>query len=109
MKGQQQQQVISANTLVHLRYRDRVDIISDVLLKLVEYGELNQTALMSFRGLNLTKHRSIIEELEAHRLIQRQVETISRAKTISLFKLSPGLAFLREILEPYEKMFPRRR
>ena len=43
-------------------YRDRIYIVKDIILKLVEYGELNQTALISFCGLNLKKHRSIFDE-----------------------------------------------
>jgi len=29
-------------------YRDRIYMIEDIILKLVEYGELNQIALISF-------------------------------------------------------------
>ena len=36
-------------------YRDRIYIVKDIILKLVERGELNQTALLSFCGLNLKK------------------------------------------------------
>jgi len=83
-------------------------MIRDILLKLVEYGELNQTALISFCGLNITKHRSIIEEMEAHGLIGRELETFGRTRSISYFKASPkGLEFFKEILEPYERVFPR--
>jgi predicted transcriptional regulator len=82
-------------------------MITDILLKLVEYGELNQTALISFCGLNLTKHRSIIEEMETQGLIRREVETIG-TRSVSYFKASTeGLEFFKHILEPYEKMFPR--
>ena len=52
-------------------YRDRVYIIQDIILKLAEYGELNQTALISFSGLNLKKHRCILDELEIHGLIRK--------------------------------------
>jgi hypothetical protein len=38
--------------MVH-EYRDRVYIRKDVILKLSEYGELNQTKLMSYCGLNV--------------------------------------------------------
>lgn len=80
----------------------------DILLKLLEYGEINQTALMSMCGLNLSKHRPIIEEMEALGLVRREVRTIGRSKSVSYFKTSPkGLEFFRAILEPYEKMFPR--
>ena len=52
-------------------YRDRIYIVEDIILKLVEYGELNQTALVSFCGLNLKKHKSIIDELELNELISK--------------------------------------
>ncbi len=98
----------SSLRLSHAQYRDRIYMIRDILLKLVEYGELNQTALISFCGLNLTKHRSIIEEMEAHGLISREVKTLGRTRSVSYFKASPkGLEFFKEILEPYEKVFPR--
>jgi hypothetical protein len=42
--------------LVH-EIRDRVYIRKDIILKLSEYGELNQTKLMSYCGLNNVKHR----------------------------------------------------
>ncbi len=48
--------------MVH-EYRDRVYIRKDVILKLSEYGELNQTKLMSYCGLNIVKHRAIIDVL----------------------------------------------
>lgn len=92
--------------IFHAHYRDRIYMIRDILLKLVEYGELNQTALMTFCGLNIAKHRSIIEEMEAHGLIRREVEKFGRTRTISYFKATQeGLQFFRQILEPYERMF----
>ena len=57
-------------------YRDRIYIVKDIILKLVEYGELNQTALISFCGLNLKKHRSIFDELEYNELIiKKEIQT----------------------------------
>ena len=98
------------SSISHAQYRDRIDIVSDILLKLVEYGELNQTALVSFCGLNLTKHRSIIEDMERRGLISREVETLGKSRSVSHFKASPsGLEFLKQILEPYERMFPHRK
>jgi predicted transcriptional regulator len=52
-------------------YRDRIYIIQDIILKLTEYGELNQTTLINFTGLNLKKHRCILDELEVNGLIQK--------------------------------------
>jgi predicted transcriptional regulator len=57
-------------------YRDRIYIVKDVILKLVEYGELNQTALVSFCGLNLKKHKSILEDIEDNGLIERREMTL---------------------------------
>jgi predicted transcriptional regulator len=56
--------------LVH-EYRDRIYIRKDVLLKLYEHGELNQTKLMSYCGLNNVKHREIIEEMVRKEIILR--------------------------------------
>ena len=90
-------------------YRDRIYIVKDVILKLVEYGELNQTALVSFCGLNLKKHKSILEDIEHNELIERREATIGK-RTVTIYKPTQrGMAFCRDILEPYEKMFPRRK
>ena len=91
-------------------YRERIYIIKDILLKLVEYGELNQTALMSFCGLNLSKHRSIIEEMEHRNLIIRETITTGRRKSMSVFRPTQiGIEFCRDILEPFEMMFQRKK
>ncbi len=90
-------------------YRDRIYIVKDVILKLVEYGELNQTALVSFCGLNLKKHKSILEDIEDNDLIERREATLGK-RIVTIYKpTQKGVAFCRDILEPYEKMFPRRR
>ncbi len=97
---------LSASLQVH--YRDRVYLIEDIILKLIEYGELNQTALVAFCGLNLTKHRPILEELESKDLIKREMTTIGK-RSISVFRATQlGIEFCNSILAPYEKMFPRR-
>jgi predicted transcriptional regulator len=38
---------------------------------LAEYGELNQTKLLSYCGLNLAKHKKIIDELSDKGLIEK--------------------------------------
>jgi predicted transcriptional regulator len=92
-----------------ISYRDRIYIVKDVILKLVEYGELNQTALVSFCGLNLKKHKPILEDIEHNELIERREATIGK-RTVTIYKpTQKGMAFCRDILEPYEKMFPRRK
>ena len=91
-------------------YRDRIYIVKDLILKLVEYGEMNQTALISFCGLNLKKHKIILYDLELNGLIiKREVRSYKRPITIYR-PTEKGIDFSRTILEPYnERMFPRRR
>jgi len=90
-------------------YRDRIYIVKDIILKLVEYGELNQTALVSFCGLNLKKHKPILEDLEANGLIRRTEKMVGK-RTVAIYSTTPdGIGFCRTILEPYETMFPRRK
>jgi predicted transcriptional regulator len=90
-------------------YRDRIYIVKDVILKLVEYGELNQTALVSFCGLNLKKHKSILEDIEDNDLIEKREVTLGK-RTVTMYRpTQKGMAFCRDILEPYETMFPRRK
>ena len=77
-------------------------------MTLVEYGELNQTALFSFCGLNISKHKSILDNLEKNELIQR-TENSEGKRTITIFKVTEkGMAFCKEIIDPYEKLFPRK-
>jgi len=90
-------------------YRDRVYIIKDIILTLGEYGALNQTSLLSYCGLNLTKHRSILEDLESHQMITRE-EKIMGKRTVTFYKVTPnGIEFCHNILNPYENLFPRKK
>jgi predicted transcriptional regulator len=92
-----------------ISYRDRIYIVKDVILKLVEYGELNQTALVSFCGLNLKKHKPVLEDIERNELIERREMTIGK-RTVTIYRpTQKGMSFCRDILEPYERMFPRRK
>jgi predicted transcriptional regulator len=89
-------------------YRDKIYIIKDIILKLVEYGQLNPTALISFCGLNFKKHTPILSKMEAKDLISRSQILVGR-RTITVYKPTPrGIEFCNHILEPYEIMFPRR-
>jgi predicted transcriptional regulator len=89
------------------KYRDRIYIIKDIILTLSEYGQLNQTALFSFCGLNITKHKQILDNLEQNEMIHRE-EVTEGKRTITIFKATPkGMGFCHEILEPYENLFPR--
>lgn len=88
-------------------YRDRIYMRKDIILKLSEYGELNQTTLISYCGLNLTKHRAIFDSLEKKGFI-RKTETSWVSKRIIKYSVTEkGLEFYKRILEPYEEMFPR--
>jgi len=90
-------------------YRDRVYIIQDIILKLAEHGELNQTALISFTGLNLKKHRCILDELEVNGLIQKSESPFGKRMVMVYKPTQKGIDFCRSILEPYERMFPRKK
>ena len=46
-------------------------IRKDIILKLTEYGQLNQTSLLSYCGLNLVKHKDILDDMEAKGIIQK--------------------------------------
>jgi predicted transcriptional regulator len=77
------------------------------MFKLYEYGELNQSKLISYCGLNNVKHKEIIDDLVEKELIARMVEPWGN-KTIIKYNLSEkGREILRQILEPYEALFPR--
>jgi predicted transcriptional regulator len=90
-------------------YRDRIYIIQDIILKLTEYGELNQTALISFTGLNLKKHRCVLDELEVNGLIQKNESPFGKRMVMVYKPTQKGIDFCRSILEPYERMFPRKK
>lgn len=88
--------------------RDKIYIIKDIIQILAEYGELNQTRLLSYSGLNLTKHRSILEDLESQELVRRE-NYIGKKRNISIFKVTQkGINFYKLILDPYENLFPRK-
>jgi len=88
-------------------HRDRIYIVRDIIMKLVEYGQLNQTALVSFCGINLKKHRSIFDKMELNGLIIRTEKTLGK-RTVTVYSATQkGLEFCRSIIEPYEKLFPR--
>ena len=89
-------------------YRDRVYIRKDIILKLTEYGQLNQTSLLSFCGLNLVKHKDILDDMEAKGIIQKLEEPWGNKRIIKYSVTEKGRQFCRQILDPYEEMFPRR-
>ena len=88
-------------------HRDRTYIRKDIILRLAEYGELTQTKLLSYCGLNLAKHKEILEDMEKKGLLTRSEEKWG-GKTMTKYKVNDeGMQFCQLILEPYEKMFPR--
>ena len=90
-------------------YRDRIYIVKDIILMLVQYGELNQTALVSFCGLNINKHKPILDELESNDLIKREKKSTGK-RVITIYKPTPkGIEFCKMILDPYETLFPRKK
>jgi predicted transcriptional regulator len=92
--------------MVH-EYRDRIFIRKDILLKLYEYGELNQSRLMSYCGLNNVKHKPILDDMVKKNLIDKSVQGWG-SKIIINYKISEkGREILKEVLEPYESLFPR--
>ncbi|MGI0060021.1 MAG: winged helix-turn-helix domain-containing protein [Nitrosotalea sp.] len=88
-------------------YRDRVYIRKDIILKLTEHGELNQTSLLSYCGLNLMKHKDILESLERKGFIKRTEQAWGNKKIIKYAVTQKGREFCKLILEPYEDIFPR--
>lgn len=76
-------------------------------MKLVEYSQLNQTALVSFCGLNLKKHRSIFDKMELNGLIIKTEKRLGKRTVTAYGATQKGLEFCSTIIEPYEKLFPR--
>ena len=81
----------------------------DILLKLNEFGELNQSQLMSYCGLNNVTHKQIIDDLVEKGLIIRFEEPWGKQNRIIKYKVSQkGKEIAKAIFEPYELLFPRR-
>ena len=79
------------------------------MLKLMEHNELNQTTLLSFCGLNLKKHKSILDELESNEFVSKNELPYGKRRIIIYKPTHKGIEFCENILEPYEKVFPRRK
>ena len=92
--------------MVH-EHRVRIYMRKDIILKLAEHGELNQSKLMSYCGLNNVKHKEILDELVEKGLIIRSEEPWGAKKIIKYRASEKGTELAREILEPYELLFPR--
>ena len=92
--------------MVH-EYRDRIYIRKDILLNLHEYGEMNQSKLMSICGLNNVKHKGILDDMAEKGIIELGKEPWGN-RTILKYKISEkGINLIKQILEPYEELFPR--
>ena len=79
------------------------------MLKLMEHNELNQTTLLSFCGLNLKKHKSILDELESNEFVSKTELPYGKRRMVIYKPTLKGIEFCTNILEPYEKVFPRRK
>lgn len=88
-------------------YRDRVYIRKDILLKLYEYGEMNQSRLMSACGLNNVKHKSIIDDMVKKDFLKKQEVPWGNKIIINYSISQKGQEVLELILGPYEELFPR--
>jgi len=76
-------------------------------LKLFEHGEMNQSRLMSICGLNNVKHKGILDDMVKKQMIERKNEAWG-SKSIIKYKISQkGKEILKQVLEPYEDLFPR--
>jgi predicted transcriptional regulator len=92
--------------MVH-EYRDRIYIRKDILLKLYDHDKLNQSKLMSYCGLNNVKHKEILDDMVKKEMINK-IEEAWGSKNIINYKISEkGREILKEVLEPYESLFPR--
>ena len=77
------------------------------MLKLYEFGEMNQSRLMSICGLNNVKHKGILDNMVNKQMIERKEEAWGQ-KTIYKYKIAEkGKTLLEEVLQRYEDLFPR--
>lgn len=77
------------------------------MLKLYEFGEMNQSRLMSICGLNNVKHKEILDGLVKKQMIERNIESWGSKTTIKYKISEKGKEIFRQVLEPYEELFPR--
>ncbi|MEX2191860.1 MAG: winged helix-turn-helix domain-containing protein [Nitrosarchaeum sp.] len=89
-------------------YREKIYIIKDIISLLAEYGHLNQTALISYSGLNLKKHKYILDTLESQGFISKSLSENDK-RPVTIYKATQkGIEFCQTIVAPYEELFPRR-
>jgi predicted transcriptional regulator len=91
------------------KYRDRIFIVKDLIFKLTEYERLSRTALYGYCQLNLKSQHSILDELESNGLVNA-AKILHGKKLVNMYTVtSEGMCFYKNILDPYEKLFPRDR
>jgi len=62
---------------------------------------------MSICGLNNVKHKGILDDMVKKQMIERKNEAWG-SKSIIKYKISQkGKEILKQVLEPYEDLFPR--
>ena len=77
-------------------YRERVYVVRDIILKLMDNGEVNQTSLRSFCGLNINKHISLLETMEDNQLITRTYKSLGKG-SVEIYKCAPkGYKFCKK-------------
>jgi len=62
---------------------------------------------MSYCGLNNVKHKEILDDMAKKKMIIRTEERWGNKNIIKYRVSEKGNDILREILEPYESLFPR--
>lgn len=75
---------------------------------LTEYNEMNQTKLLSYCGLNLMKHKKILDDMTEKGLIERNEKPWGNKIIVNYKITEKGKQFFKTILDPYEEMFPRK-
>ena len=90
------------------KYRDKLFIRKDIILTLAEYGRLNVTSLATYCGLNMIKHRPLLDDLEEKGIISSTVERAKGRRITHYAVTAKGLEFCSRVLSPYEEMFPRK-
>lgn len=89
-------------------HRDKIYIIKDIISLLTEYGPLNQTTLVSYSGLNLKKHKHILDVLESQGFISKSISGNGK-RSVTIYKATQkGIDFCRTIIATYEELFPRK-
>jgi predicted transcriptional regulator len=92
----------------HSAHREKIYVIKDLILKLFEKGELDQTSLIGFCGLNLARYKLLLNHMESNNLIN-STRVTSGKKISTIYKpTQKGVRFCTEILGPFEEMFPRK-